>query len=152
MKSVATKTLGMCAVVISLLVSTSFADEDCRCPAKPNGPGGGVKCAKGQMATCDPSSGECNCYCTSVQQGASKAEYISLILSQWQQATVEPSELQILSLVPGGQGKAKGKGPRAVLQVTDRSARTFRVTGGVNGDRWTFRKESLSSNGSGPRF
>ena len=64
----------------------------CRCPKSP-GPGGGVQCAKDQIATCDPSSGECNCTCDSVERGKSKEEYEALIFSRTLHTTVNPADL-----------------------------------------------------------
>jgi hypothetical protein len=78
-------------------ISCSFAPmtsgaSNCKCPKNP-GPGGGVQCAKDQVATCDPSSGECNCTCDSVQAGKTKAEYEAQILSTVLHAKIDPSEL-----------------------------------------------------------
>ncbi len=93
MKSVATKTIVALALgIVCSLVSPVFAGESCKCPKSP-GPGGGVKCAKNQVATCDPSSGECDCTCDSVESGKSKEYYQALIFSKALSTTIEPSDL-----------------------------------------------------------
>src|SRR5579863_3930031 len=69
------------------------ASESCKCPKKPQGPGGGVKCAKDQLATCDATSGECDCTCDSVPLGKSKDYYQAFIFSKALHTTVDPSEL-----------------------------------------------------------
>jgi hypothetical protein len=78
-------------------ISCSFAPmtspaQSCKCPKNP-GPGGGVQCAKDQIATCDPSSGECNCTCDSVQAGKTKADYQAQIFSKVLHTKVDPDEL-----------------------------------------------------------
>jgi len=77
--------------------SCSFAPmtseaSNCKCPKNP-GPGGGVQCAKDQVATCDATSGVCNCTCDSVQAGKTKAEYEAQIFSQVLHTKVDPDEL-----------------------------------------------------------
>lgn len=69
---------------LSLVVSTasSLASQKCECPSKPDGPGGGVKCEADQMATCDPSKGECNCTCDSVERGRTREQYFAIMLSK----------------------------------------------------------------------
>jgi hypothetical protein len=93
MKLAVIKALGVCVVAISCnFTSMLFAAENCRCPKNP-GPGGGVQCAKDQLATCDPSTGECNCTCDSVQRGKTKEEYQSLIFSRVLNKRVEPFDM-----------------------------------------------------------
>ena len=89
-RAVAAFTLG----IVCSLTSMLFAGESCKCPKDP-GPGGGVKCAKNQLATCDPSSGECNCTCDSVESGKSKEYYQALIFSKALNTTIEPSDLSL---------------------------------------------------------
>jgi hypothetical protein len=88
-----------CAVSKCFLISILLANcglisasEACKCPKNP-GPGGGVQCSKDQIATCDPSSGECNCTCDFVQKGKSKEEYEALILSKVLHDKVNSSDL-----------------------------------------------------------
>jgi len=93
MKCAAFKWLSVWIVGIGCsLAPTLLAAGDCKCPHNP-GPGGGVQCAKDQIATCDPSSGECNCTCDSVERGKSKEEYEALILSRTLHTTVSPADL-----------------------------------------------------------
>jgi hypothetical protein len=93
MKCAAFKCLSVWIVGIGCsLTPTLLAAGDCKCPHNP-GPGGGVQCAKDQIATCDPSSGECNCTCDSVERGKSKEEYEALILSRTLHTTVSAADL-----------------------------------------------------------
>ncbi len=93
MKSVAFSKAAACIVgiICSLAPGTSTA-QSCKCPRNP-GPGGGVQCSKDQIATCDPSSGECNCTCDSVQPGKTKADYEAQIFSKVLHTKVDPSDL-----------------------------------------------------------
>lgn len=82
---------------MSLLVATLFssgalllAAEKCDCPSPP---GGGVQCTKGQIATCDPTKGVCNCKCEDVPKGKSNDEYFSIIFSTALDHYVEPTDL-----------------------------------------------------------
>ncbi len=79
------------AIICSFAPMTSEA-ADCRCRKNP-GPGGGVQCAKDQIATCDGTSGECNCTCDSVQPGKAKADYQAQIFSKVLHTKVNPDEL-----------------------------------------------------------
>jgi hypothetical protein len=93
MKFAAFRGIAVCIVWISCNIAPMlFAGESCKCPKNP-GPGGGVQCAKDQIATCDPSSGECNCTCDSVQRGKSKEEYEALILSKVLKTEVDTGDL-----------------------------------------------------------
>jgi hypothetical protein len=67
--------------------------QECRCPERPKGPGGGVQCAKDQIATCDPSKGECNCSCDTASRGMRKEEYLSMIFSRVFDKQVTTSDL-----------------------------------------------------------
>lgn len=81
------------AIAISCsFLPTAFVAQSCKCPKNP-GPGGGVHCASNQIATCDPTSGECNCTCDSAQQGKTKEEYEAQIFSQVLHKKVDPAEL-----------------------------------------------------------
>lgn len=80
------------AGIVFIFAPVLFGEESCKCPRSP-GPGGGVQCAKNQVATCDPSSGECNCTCDSIEGGKSKDYYEALILSKTLHTAVEPTEL-----------------------------------------------------------
>lgn len=79
------------AVAISLLPTVLVA-QSCKCPKNP-GPGGGVHCASNQIATCDPTSGECNCTCDSAEQGKTKEEYEAQIFSKVLHTEVNPNKL-----------------------------------------------------------
>jgi hypothetical protein len=81
-------------VVISFVLTPTMSEsQSCKCPKRPSGPGGGVQCAKDQIATCDASSGECNCTCDSVLAGKTKAEYEAQIFSKVLHTEVNPAEL-----------------------------------------------------------
>jgi hypothetical protein len=82
------------AVVGCMLVPALLASQECRCPPRPNGPGGGVKCAKDQIAICDPSKGECNCTCEPAPRGQNAAGYLSFIYSKSLDKAVAPSDIQ----------------------------------------------------------
>jgi len=75
-----------------IVMPMQLAAGNCKCPKNP-GPGGGVRCAQDQIATCDPSSGECNCTCDSVERGKSKDDYQALIFSKVLHTTVDSTEL-----------------------------------------------------------
>jgi hypothetical protein len=93
MKLIALRRAVVCAVAISCgFLPTVLGAQSCKCPKNP-GPGGGVHCAGNQIATCDPTSGECNCTCDSAQQGKTKAEYEAQIFSQVLHKKVDPAEL-----------------------------------------------------------
>ena len=85
--------IAACIVGISCsLAPVTSAAQSCKCPKNP-GPGGGVQCSKDQIATCDPSSGECNCVCDSVQPGKTKADYEAQIFSKVMHTKVDPADL-----------------------------------------------------------
>jgi hypothetical protein len=65
---------------------------NCKCPKAP-GPGGGVQCAADEIATCDATTGECNCTCDSAKPGRTKAEYEAQIFSKVLHTKVDPAEL-----------------------------------------------------------
>lgn len=93
MKLIALRKAAVCAIAISCsFLPTVLGAQSCKCPKNP-GPGGGVHCASNQIATCDPTSGECNCTCDSAQQGKTKAEYEAQIFSQVLHKKVDPAEL-----------------------------------------------------------
>jgi hypothetical protein len=92
MKFAAFKCLILCIVGIGCDFGPMLFATSCKCPRNP-GPGGGVQCAKDQIATCDPSSGECNCTCDSVERGKSKEEYEAQIFSRTLHTTVNPADL-----------------------------------------------------------
>jgi hypothetical protein len=121
---------------ISLLVATIFssaalllAAEKCNCPEPP---GGGVKCTKGQIATCDPSKGVCDCTCDDAPKGKSRDEYLSIIFSRALDGKVKPTDLG----KPEFQDLSKKfvdsetNGTFFILRKTD-EGKTVRVTIGV---------------------
>ena len=82
MWSAASNNPRLCVLLTIFVVAPlTLAAPECRCPGKPNGPGGGVKCTEDQIAICDSSKGECNCECQSIKRGRTKEEYISSIFS-----------------------------------------------------------------------
>jgi len=93
MKFIAFEWIAICIVGIGWSAAPmQLAAGNCKCPKNP-GPGGGVRCADDQIATCDPSSGECNCTCDSIARGKSKEEYEAIILSKALRSTVDPADL-----------------------------------------------------------
>jgi len=93
MRSAAFNGIAACIVGISCsLMPMTLEAQSCKCPKNP-GPGGGVQCSKDQIATCDPSSGECNCTCDSVQPGKTKADYEAQIFSKVVHAKIDPADL-----------------------------------------------------------
>ena len=94
MRSVATRLRGAWFLSVFFGVAPALIwAQECRCPERPKGPGGGVRCTKDQIATCDPSKGECNCSCDSAPRGKKKEEYLSVIFSRGLGTEVTPSEL-----------------------------------------------------------
>jgi hypothetical protein len=93
MRSAAFSRIAACIVVIGCsLVSITSVAQSCKCPRNP-GPGGGVQCSKDQIAICDPSLGECNCTCDSVQPGKTKADYEAQIFSKVLNTKIDPADL-----------------------------------------------------------
>jgi hypothetical protein len=93
MKFTAFRWFSICVVGVAwYFASVPLEAAVCRCPKSP-GPGGGVQCANDQIATCDPSSGECNCTCDAVERGKSKEEYEALIFSRALHTTINSADL-----------------------------------------------------------
>src|ERR1035441_156893 len=86
-------------IICNFALMTSEA-ANCKCRKNP-GPGGGVECAKDQIATCDATSGECNCTCDSVQPGKTKADYQAQMFSKVFHTKVD--------LVPRSEERRVGK-------------------------------------------
>ena len=78
-------------IICSFAPMTSEA-ANCKCRKNP-GPGGGVECARDQIATCDATSGEWHCTCDSVQPGKTKADYQAQMFSKVFHTKVDPDDL-----------------------------------------------------------
>lgn len=148
MKFAAFSRVAACIMGISCIFAPiASGAQSCKCPKNP-GPGGGVQCAKDQIATCDPSSGECNCTCDSVQAGKTKAEYEAQIFSKVLHTKVDPAELsspQLQGFVSsfresaGGKGKfsfdkeaGSSRGQRIEVGVPDWVEEVLRGKGGIS--------------------
>jgi hypothetical protein len=93
MRSAAFSRIAACIVAVSCgLAPITSRAQSCKCPRNP-GLGGGVQCSKDQIAICDPSSGECNCTCDSVQPGKTKADYEAQIFSKVLNSKIDPADL-----------------------------------------------------------
>jgi hypothetical protein len=112
MRSTAISTVATCLFILN---ATVLADNKCQCKPPVNG---GVQCEPDQSAGCDPSSGTCQCTCTTVVKGKPAEVNLSTILTATFRRPVPPAVLT---------------GRKLLDRVTEQNSSTFVIVADEKG-------------------